>query len=207
MIIQSSGCLVSRYGSFSTSVVQGTTVEMDTVRRSMRRIRVKRQVLHLDREMNEFQVVKMIRGDSKNIFFFVQENLDEFQASFRRRESIRWRNGNKKTEVSSKSTREKEIKHKMSLEDSVSLGSTRLIAVSKSETQILEASKTLLLSSTRLQSLKEELSLVSKGLYNPPPRPRLAEVSLSNLSIPLVWKQSDPDLCEKKKFAVFCLIR
>ena len=63
------GCLVSRYGSFSTSVVQGTTVEMDTVRRSMRRIRVKRQVLHLDREMNEFQVVKMIRDDSKNIFF------------------------------------------------------------------------------------------------------------------------------------------
>ena len=203
------GCLVSRYGSFSTSVVQGTTVEMDTVRRSMRRIRVKRQVLHLDREMNEFQVVKMMRDGSINIFtsFLVQENLDEFQASFRRRESIRWRNGNKKTEVSSKSTREKEIKHKMSLEDSVSLGSTRLIAVSKSETQILEASKTLLLSSTRLQSLKEELSLVSKGLYNPPPRPRLAEVSLSNLSIPLVWKQSDPDLCEKKKFAVFCLIR
>ena len=70
MIIPSSGCLVSRYGSFSTSVVQGTTVEMDTVRRSMRKIRVKRQVLHLDREMNEFQVVKMIRDDSKNIFFF-----------------------------------------------------------------------------------------------------------------------------------------
>ena len=140
-------------------------------------------------------------------FIFVQENLNEFQASFRRRESIRWRNGNKKTEVSSKSTMEKEIKHKMSLEDSVSLGSTRLIAVSKSETQILEASKTLLLSSRRLHSLKEELSLVSEGLYNPPPRARSAEVSLSNLSIPLVWKQSEPDLCEKKKFAVFCLIR
>ena len=140
-------------------------------------------------------------------FIFVQENLNEFQASFRRRESIRWRNGNKKTEVSSKSTMEKEIKHKMSLEDSVSLGSTRLIAVSKSETQILEASQTLLLSSTRLQSLKEELSLVKQGLYNPPARHRLAEVSLSNLSIPLVWKQSEPDLCEKKKFAVFCLIR
>ena len=140
-------------------------------------------------------------------FLFIQENLNEFQASFRRRESIRWRNGNKKTEVSNKSTREKEIKHKMSLEDSVSLGSTRLIAVSKSETQILEASKTLLLSCSRLQSLKEELSLVSKGLYSPPARPRLAEVSLSNLSIPLVWKQSESDLCEKKKFAVFCLIR
>ena len=92
------------------------------------------------------------------------------------------------------------------MEDSVSLGSTRLIAVSKSETQILEASKTLLLSCTRLTSLKEELSLVRKGLSNPPPRPRLAEVSLSNLSIPLVWRQSETDLCEKK-FAVFCLIR
>ena len=141
------------------------------------------------------------------LFFSIQENLNEFQASFRRRESIRWRKGNKKTEVSSKSTREKEIKNQMSLEDSVSLGSTRLIAVSKSETQILEASKTLLLSCTRLQSLKEELRLVSKGLYNPPVRPRLAEVSLSNLSIPLVWRQSESDLCEKKKFAVFCLIR
>ena len=140
-------------------------------------------------------------------FIFVQENLNEFQASFRRRESIRWRNGNKKTEAASKSTMEKEIKHKMSLEDSVSLGSTRLIAVSKSETQILEGSQTLLLSSSRLQSLKEELSLVRQGLYSPPARPRLAEVSLSNLSIPLVWKQSEPELCEKKKFAVFCLIR
>ena len=140
-------------------------------------------------------------------FHFLQENLNEFQASFRRRESIRWRNGNKKSEVSSKSTREREIKHQMKLEDSVSLGSTRLIAVSKSETQILEASKTLLLSCRRLESLKEELSLVSKDLYKPPARPRLAEVSLSDLSIPLVWRESEPDLCERKKFAVFCLIR
>ena len=109
--------------------------------------------------------------------------------------------------MSNKATMLKEIKQKMALEDSVSLGSTRMIAVSKSETQILEASKTLMLSSTRLQSLKEELSLVTKGLYSQAARPRLAEVSLSNLRIPLVWRQSDSDISERKQFAVFSIIR
>ena len=165
-------------------------VVMETFRKSMRRIRARRQILHLDKEMNEFQV-----------------SLDEFQESFRRRESIRWRNGNKKAPESNKTTMEKELRQKMYLEDSVSLGATRMIAVAKSETQIVEASKTLMLSSARLQSLKEEVSLVSKDLYSQTERSRLAEVSLSDLRIPLVWRQSDSDLCEKKQFAVFCMIR
>ena len=102
----------------------------------------------------------------------------------------------------------KEIKQRMALEDSVGLGSTRMIAASKSETQILEASKTLMLSGARLQSLKEELSLVSKDLHSQPVRSRLAEVSLSNLRIPLVWTQSSSDLSDQRKqFAVFCMIR
>ena len=156
----------------------------------MRKMRVRKQVLHLDKEMNqEFQL------------------LNDFQASFRRRESIRWRNGNKKSTGSNKTTLERELKQKMSLEDSVSLGATRMIAVSKSEIQILEASKTLMLSSSRIGSLKEELSLVRQDSHSQHERSRLAEVSLSDLRIPLVWRQSDTDLSEKKQFAVFCLIR
>ena len=182
--------MVAAFRRFDRSVSSVNKVIMETVRKSMRRMRVRKQVLHLDKEMNqEFQL------------------LNDFQASFRRRESVRWMKGNKRAPVSNKTTLERELKEKMVLEDSVSLGATRMIAVSKSETQILEASKTLLLSSSRMQGLKEELSLVRKDLHNPQERSRLAEVSLSDLRIPLVWRQSDSDLCQGKQFAVFCLIR
>ena len=77
----------------------------------------------------------------------------------------------------------------MILEDSVCLGAAKMIAVSKTETQIIEASKTLMLSHSRLEGLKKELSSVTKGIHVNGKRSRLAEVSLSDLRIPLAWTQ------------------
>ena len=51
-----------------------------------------------------------------------------------------------------------------------------MIAVSKTETQIIEASKTLFLACSRMESLKKELSLVSKGGLVNKKRSREAEV-------------------------------
>ena len=57
---------------------------------------------------------------------------------------------------------ERELRRKIKLEDSVGLEAERLLAVSKSETQIINSSKTLMLSRARLEGLKNELSLVTK---------------------------------------------
>ena len=51
------------------------------------------------------------------------------------------------------------------MEDSVCLGAAKMIAVAKSETQVVEASKTLLLACTRLEGLKKELSKALRGTY------------------------------------------
>ena len=82
----------------------------------------------------------------------------------------------------------------------------RMLAVSKSETQIIESSKTLMLSCARLEGLKNELSLVTKGSYVRSKRSRLAEVSLTDLRIPLAWRQSQDNLGDKRKFAIFCTV-
>ena len=63
----------------------------------------------------------------------------------------------------------------MKLEDSVGLGAARMLAVSKSEIQIIESSKTLMLSCARLEGLKNELSLITKGNYVRVKRSRMAE--------------------------------
>ena len=81
-----------------------------------------------------------------------------------------------------------------------------MLAVSKSETQIIESSKTLILSCARLEGLKNELSLVTKGSYVRSKRSQLAEVSLTDLRIPLAWRQSQDNLGDKRKFAIFCTV-
>ena len=134
-----------------------------------------------------------------------QEGLNQFQVNNRRRESVRV-----KKCPGGKAGLEKDIKIKISLEESVCLGSARLISASKSESQILEASKTLMLGCTRLETLKTELGRLSRSDWIAPDRSRLAEVSLSDLRIPLAWKQRDQisDLAgDNKKFAVFCIVR
>ena len=63
-----------------------------------------------------------------------------------------------------------------------------------------------MLSCARLEGLKNELSLVTKGSYVRSKRSRLAEVSLTDLRIPLAWRQSQDNLGEKRKFAIFCTV-
>jgi len=160
---------------------------MDTLRKKIRKIQARRQMNLLDREMNEFQ-----------------ESLNDFQASFRRRESVRYRHGHKSRCSDDKLLIEQELRQKMILEDSVCLGAAKMIAVSKTETQIIEASKTLMLSHSRLEGLKKELSSVTKGIHVNGKRSRLAEVSLSDLRIPLAWTQGETT--DKHKYVIFCTL-
>ena len=92
---------------------------------------------------------------------------------------------------------ERELRRKIKLEDSVGLEAERMLAASKSETQIIKSSKTLMLSRARLEGLKNELSLVTKGNYVRVKKSRKAEVSLTDLRIPLAWKQSQENLSDR----------
>jgi len=159
---------------------------MDTLRRSVRKVR---------------SVVRRRHSDSETAYCDdYQEGLNQFQVTNRRRESVRV-----KKFAGGRAGLEKDIKKKISLEESVCLGSARLISAAKSESQILEASKSLMLGCTRLETLKTELGRLARTDWNIPHRSRLAEVSLSDLRIPLAWKQGD--LGDNKKFAVFCIVR
>jgi len=64
----------------------------------------------------------------------------------------------------------------------------------------------MMLSYARLESLKKELSSVNKGTHVPGKRSRQAEVSLTDLRIPLAWRHSEQNLSDKSKFAIFCTI-
>ena len=77
------------------------------------------------------------------------------------------------------------------------LEAERMLAASKSETQIIKSSKTLMLSRARLEGLKTELSLVAKGNFVRVKKSRKAEVSLTHLRIPLAWKQSQENLSDR----------
>jgi len=164
---------------------------MDTLRRSVRKVK------NVTKRRNS--VSKNAESDE------YQEGLNQFLVKNRKRESVRV-----KKSLVGKTGLEKDIKKKIILEESVCLGSARLISASKSESQILEASKTLMLGCTRLETLKTELGRLSRTDWNTPDKARLAEVSLSDLRIPLAWKQRDhiSDLAgDNKKYAVFCIVR
>ena len=113
---------------------------METIRKSFRRVRAGKRVPLVDQQTNSDY----------------QENLSQFQVNNRRRESVRV-----KRVSGGRAWLEKEIKKKISLEESVCLGSAKLISASKSESQILEASKTLLLGCSRLDTLNTELCNIS----------------------------------------------
>ena len=101
---------------------------------------------------------------------------------------------------------EQGLRRQIKLEDSVGLGAARLLAVSKSETQVVEASKSLMLSCARLEALKTELSVITRGSYVRPNKLRLAEVSLTELRIPLAWRDRDLSLGDGRRFAIFCTV-
>ena len=69
-----------------------------------------------------------------------QECLNEFQASFRRKESVRFRNGQKRSCNYNQESLERELRQQMTMEDSVGLGAAKMLEVSKTEAQVTNQS-------------------------------------------------------------------
>ena len=88
-------------------------------------MRAGKQLSLLDRELNEFQVHNRKTLYLNPYLSHFQECFNEFQASFRRKESVRFRNGLKKSCSYNQQNMERELRHQMKLEDSVGLGAAR----------------------------------------------------------------------------------
>ena len=75
-------------------------------------------------------------------------------------------------------------------QQAASLAAVKLLAASSSEDQSVEGAKTIELARLRLEAVNSELLVISRESYARTKRPRLAEVSLTDLRIPLVWKDT-----------------
>ena len=75
-------------------------------------------------------------------------------------------------------------------QQAASLAAVKLLAASSSEDQSVEGAKTIELAHLRLEAVNSELLVISRESYVRTKRPRLAEVSLTDLRIPLVWKDT-----------------
>ena len=75
-------------------------------------------------------------------------------------------------------------------QQAASLAAVKLLAASSSEDQSVEGAKTIELARLRLEAVNSELLVISRESYVRTKRPRQAEVSLTDLRIPLVWKDT-----------------
>ncbi|GLH05155.1 Rhotekin [Gryllus bimaculatus] len=84
-----------------------------------------------------------------------------------------------------------DLEQKIDLEIKMREGSTKLLAACRHQAQTLEAAKNLLTSNERIT------------------QPCLARVSLSDLRMPLIWRDTDhfKNKGDYRRFAVFCLAR
>jgi len=137
-----------------------------------------------------------------------QAGLSQFQAAVRKRESIRL-----KLQLSSApGVMEKELLSKINIEESVCKGTAKFISACKNESQVLEATKNLLLGNLRVDMLKFELNKIRRGRGSPVVKqgnPSYAAVSLSDVRIPLLWRPRDhmQDTGDSRRFAIFCITR
>ncbi|KAK7792094.1 hypothetical protein R5R35_010717 [Gryllus longicercus] len=104
-----------------------------------------------------------------------------------------------------------DLEQKIDLEIKMREGSTKLLAACRHQAQTLEAAKNLLTSNERMSAYMAELQRRKK---DPPARPLgtqpcLARVSLSDLRMPLIWRDTDhfKNKGDYRRFAVFCLAR
>lgn len=122
--------------------------------------------------------------------------------------------------------KEYDLEQKIDLEIKMREGTTKLLAACKHQTQTLEAAKNLLTSNERMSAYMAELQhrrkkegsqnqeetsiekVVShtKGITQPA---STARVSLSDLRMPLIWRDTDhfKNKGDYRRFAVFCLAR
>jgi len=137
-----------------------------------------------------------------------QAGLTQFQAAVRKRESIRL-----KLQLSSApGILEKELQHKIKVEESVCQGVAKFLTACKNESQSLEAAKNLLLGSLRVDMLRFELNKLRRGRGSPAVKkgnPSYAAVSLSDIRIPLLWRPKDhmQDTGDSRRFAMFAIVR
>ncbi|KAJ9596458.1 hypothetical protein L9F63_012497 [Diploptera punctata] len=107
--------------------------------------------------------------------------------------------------------KEYDLEQKIDLEIRMREGTTKLLAACRHQAQTLEAAKNLLTSNERMSAYMAELQRRKK---EPPVRhygcqPCTARVSLSDLRIPLMWRDTDhfKNKGDYRRFAVFCLAR
>ncbi|VVC35413.1 Anillin homology domain,Pleckstrin homology domain,PH domain-like [Cinara cedri] len=102
-----------------------------------------------------------------------------------------------------------ELEQKMEFEMKMREGTTRLLAACKHQTQSLQAAKSLLTSNERMTAYIAELHKKSRE----PPQIGWncgkARVSLSDLRLPLMWRDTDhfKNKGDYRRFAVFCLAK
>ncbi|XP_066909747.1 rhotekin isoform X3 [Halyomorpha halys] len=135
------------------------------------------------------------RFDKENLFM---RGLSDYQARVRRRESLR----------QIRTIKELELEQKIEVEIKMREGTTKLLAACKHQTQSLEAAKSLLTSNERMSAYLAELQRrkrlqVSKSIGCN------ARVCLSDLRMPLIWRDTDhfKNKGDYRRFAVFCLAR
>ena len=128
-----------------------------------------------------------------------QEGVSRFQGETRRRESIRVKKNRLKADSS--------IQFQIDKEKILIEGTTKLLAASQNTIQRMEAEKTLILSKTRLEFLSSELHKVRPLSTGSSPAP-LAEVSISDIRIPLRWNPFDllNETGDSEKYGVFAIV-
>ncbi|XP_043290150.1 rhotekin-like isoform X2 [Venturia canescens] len=106
--------------------------------------------------------------------------------------------------------KEYDLEQKIEVEIKMREGSARLLAAARHRAQSLEAARALLTSNERMSAYMAELQRRKKEPVNKSSLPgSTARVSLSELRVPLMWRDSDhfKNRGDYRRFAVFCLAR
>ncbi|CAG2162691.1 unnamed protein product, partial [Oppiella nova] len=120
-----------------------------------------------------------------------------------------------------RSLREYDLEQKIDLEIKMREGTTKLLAACKHSNQTLEAAKSLLTSNERMIAYMSELQRrraterhqnkedLKMKYLNPKGDGGKAKVSVSDIRMPLIWKDSDhfKNKGDYRRFAVFCLLK
>lgn len=108
--------------------------------------------------------------------------------------------------------REYDLEQKIDLEIKMREGTTKLLAVCQHRPQSLEAAKSLLTSNERMSAYMTELQRRKDAHcvnVNPTVQPSRARVAVSEIRMPLIWKDTDhfKNKGDYRRFAVFCLLK
>ncbi|CAG0887171.1 unnamed protein product [Darwinula stevensoni] len=112
------------------------------------------------------------------------------------------------------SYKEHDLEQKIDIEMKMREGTTKLLQACKHRSQLLEGAKSLLTSNERMTAYMAELQR-RKGVQNGVKKDKsdgsssLGRVCISNLHIPLIWKDSDyfKNKGDHRRFVVFCLVK